>query len=93
MAGDGTVAPDILALQGDPEYGAHLASECVICHRPGGADGKIPAIAGLPVQAFVQAMHDYKAKQRTHPIMELIAGRLTNEEIAALAAYFETIEE
>jgi cytochrome c len=34
-------------------------------------------------------MHAYKNKQRNHPVMQMIAGRLNDEEIAALAAYFK----
>ena len=34
------------------------------------------------------AMHAYKNKEREHPVMQMMAGRLSNEEIAALAAYF-----
>jgi cytochrome c len=37
-------------------------------------------------------MHSYKKKVRPHPVMQMIAGRLTNEEIAALAAYFKDLE-
>jgi cytochrome c len=36
-------------------------------------------------------MHAYKKKQRAHPVMQMMAGRLTNEEIAALAAYFKDL--
>jgi cytochrome c len=33
-------------------------------------------------------MHAYKQKLRTNPVMQMMAGRLADEEIAALAAYF-----
>ena len=35
-------------------------------------------------------MHAYKSKARGHPVMQMIAGPLSDEEIAALAAYFES---
>ncbi len=38
------------------------------------------------------AMHAYKRKIRPHPVMQMMAGRLSDEEIAALAAYFRDIE-
>jgi cytochrome c len=37
-------------------------------------------------------MQSYKQKVREHPVMQMMAGRLSDEEIAALAAYFETLE-
>ena len=46
-----------------------------------------------PEEDFVIAMHAYKDKKRPHPVMQMMAGRLNAEEIAALAAYFATLEE
>ncbi|MDT8327969.1 MAG: c-type cytochrome, partial [Roseovarius sp.] len=89
---DHSVAPEILALQGDPEYGEYLSSECVSCHQIDGSANGIPSIAYWPEDDFVVAMHAYKAKLRSHPVMQMMAGRLSNEEIAALAAYFGTLE-
>ena len=37
-------------------------------------------------------MHAYKNKTRENPVMQMIAGRLGDEEIAALAAYFATLK-
>lgn len=37
-------------------------------------------------------MHAYKQKLRPHPVMQMMAGRLSEEEIAALAAFFATLE-
>ena len=37
-------------------------------------------------------MDEYKEKYREHPVMQMMAGRLANDEIAALAAYFATLE-
>jgi len=90
---DHDVAPEILALEGDPEYGAYLASECTTCHQASGSDEGIPSITLWPEEDFVIAMHAYKDGKRTHPVMNMIAGRLNAEEIAALAAYFADPEE
>ncbi|MDO8883602.1 MAG: c-type cytochrome [Pseudotabrizicola sp.] len=87
-----TLDPAILAIQGDPEYGAYLSSECSTCHRRDGADEGIPAITQWPPEDFVVAMHAYKSKLRPHPVMQMMASRLSNDEIAALAAYFATLE-
>lgn len=89
---DHDLDPAILALQGDREYGEYLASECLTCHRADGSSAGIPSITHWPNADFVIAMHAYKAKLRPHPVMQIMAGRLSNEEIAALAAYFENLE-
>lgn len=83
---------DVLALRGDPAYGAYLSSECATCHQRDGSDQGIPSITRWPEEDFVIAMHAYKARLRPHPVMQMMAGRLSNEEIAALAAYFATLE-
>ena len=85
--------PEILALEGDAAYGEYLSSECVTCHQASGAAEGIPSITNWPEDAFVVAMHAYKRELRPHQVMQMIAGRLNNEEIAALAAYFATIGE
>jgi cytochrome c len=89
---DHDLDPAILALEGDPEYGEYLASECKTCHQTSGANDGIPGISGWPTEDFVVAMHAYKQKLRPHPVMQMMAGRLNDEEIAALAAYFKDLE-
>ncbi|WP_367180548.1 cytochrome c [uncultured Ruegeria sp.] len=77
---------------GDVELGAYLSAECVTCHQTNAETDGIPQIVGLDPNAFVDAMLAYKTKQREHPIMQMMAGRLNDEEIAALAAYFNALE-
>ena len=87
-AADPGVPVDILSIKGDPEFGEYLSGECVTCHQASGANKGIPSIVGWPREDFVIAMHAYKNKKREHPVMRMIAGRLSAEEIAGLAAYF-----
>lgn len=87
------LSPEILALKGDPEYGEYLGSECQACHQRDGSDQGIPSITLWPEEDFVVAMHAYKQKLRPHPVMQMMAGRLSDEEIAALAAYFGSLEQ
>lgn len=89
---DHSVAPEILAIVGDPAYGEYLSGECTACHQVSGDANGIPSITHWPADDFVTAMHAYKDGVRQHPVMEMMAGRLSNEEIAALAAYFGDIE-
>ncbi len=92
-ATDHNLDPAILALQGDPEYGEYLSSECTTCHQADGGDDGIPSIVFWPEEDFVLAMYAYKNKKRAHPVMQMMAGRLNAEEIAALAAYFTALEQ
>lgn len=91
-ATDHDLDPEILALQGDPEYGEYLSSECLTCHQADGSAEGIPSITQWPEEDFVVAMHAYKRKLRPHPVMQMMAGRLNDEEIAALAAYFKDLK-
>lgn len=87
------ISPEVLAMEGDVEYGQYLSSECVACHsEPGDAEG-IPAITGIEQEAFILALHDYRDGHREHQVMTTVTQRLTDEEIASLAAYFATLAE
>ncbi len=86
------LSPETLAIVGDPEFGAYLANECTTCHQVDGRNDGIPGIVGWPEEDFVIAMHAYKRQIRPHPVMQMMAGRLSDEEIAALAAYFGDLE-
>lgn len=92
QAVDHEVAPEVLAIVGDPAYGEYLSGECTSCHQASGNANGIPSITNWPARDFVVAMHAYKDGVRTHPVMQMMAGRLSDEEIAALAAYFEEVE-
>ena len=87
-----TLSADILALEGDLEYGEYLSSECTTCHQSDGDNDGIPGIVGWETEDFVTAMHAYKEKHRENPVMQMVTGRLANDEIAALAAYFKSLE-
>ncbi|PVB62175.1 c-type cytochrome [Labrenzia sp. 011] len=81
-----------MRLEGDPEYGEYLSSECVTCHQISGRADGIPSIVGWPGQAFIRALFEYKTNVRTHQVMQNMTTNLGNEEIAALAAYFGTLD-
>ena len=76
----------------DPAFGKFLANECVTCHRADGQDKGIPAIVGWPTDQFVAVLKSYKAKERPNVVMQTIAGRLSDDEMAALAAYYATLK-
>ncbi len=83
-------SPQALA-EGDPEYGQYLSSECVTCHLGKATEGGIPSINGYDSDGFQQIMKLYRSKELENPTMQTIAGRLTDEDIAALAAYYSAL--
>lgn len=92
LGANAQVDPEVVSIVGDPEYGAYLSQECKTCHQMGATHQGIPSILHLSANDFVVAMNAYKEKRRENQTMQLIAGRLSNEDIAALAAYFEREE-
>jgi cytochrome c553 len=77
---------------GDRALGEYLSSECVTCHQLSGHYQGIPPIVGWPEDSFIQIMDEYRSKRRSNPVMQTIAGKFSNEEIAALAAYFGSLK-
>ena len=77
---------------GDIEYGEYLGSECAACHHQSGASEGIPSIHGMDAEVFVTLMLAYKSKLMENPVMQMIAGRLNNEQIGSLALYFSTLD-
>ncbi len=76
----------------DPAFGEYLSSACVTCHRLDGTDKGIPSIVGWPTEQFTVVLKSYKSKERPNEVMQTIAARLSDEEIAALAAYYESVK-
>lgn len=81
----------ILEIEGDIAYGEFLANECTACHRAEGG-GDIPTVRGLAPSVFVAGLVAYRDGSREHQVMNTVSRRLGDEEIAALAAYFEAAE-
>jgi cytochrome c553 len=82
-------ATPALSAGGDRELGKHLSSECVTCHQISGRiTAGIPAIIALPDDQFIAMMNGYRDKIRDNQVMQTIAVKFSDEEIAALAAYF-----
>ena len=76
---------------GDVAFGEYLSGECVTCHRRTGEATGIPSITGWPQDAFIAVLKSYRSKERDHQLMQTLAARLSDEEIEALAAYFESL--
>lgn len=85
-------APQARAQSGDRAYGEYLSSECVTCHQLSGNFAGIPPIVGWPEESFVEIMNEYRTKKRDNAVMQTIAGRLSDKEVSALAAYFGSLK-
>ncbi len=78
--------------KGDRALGEYLSSECVTCHQLSGDFKGIPPIVGWPEASFIDIMQEYRHKRRPNQVMQMIAGRLSEEEIASLAVYFGSLK-
>jgi cytochrome c553 len=79
---------------GSADAGKAKNSMCVGCH--GIPDYHtaypvvyhVPEIAGQSPQYIINALREYKSGDRNHPSMRGIAGQLTDQDMADLAAYY-----
>jgi len=88
----GSVGPAVAQAEGDRALGEYLSSECVSCHKLTGPSDGIPSIVGRPAAHLITLLTAYRDKKRENPIMQMTASRLSDEEIAALAAYFASLK-
>lgn len=92
--GVGTFAEHSTAAASDKliAYGRHLSQECASCHRPDGANHNgIPSLVGHGVEEFVETLGYYKSGMRTNEVMVSVAQSLDDEQIQALAHYFNSL--
>ena len=82
---------------GDIEAGANKVSMCVGCHGiPNYKTAfpktyRVPRIAGQKVDYLVSALKAYREGQRSHPSMKAVAGSMTDQDIADIAAYYASL--
>lgn len=84
-------------MEGRPELGL---SPCAVCHgddakgHQGLGHGGFPALAGQQASYTAKQLHDFRDARRDNDygdMMSHIAGKLSPEEIDALAAWLETL--
>ena len=67
---------------------------CIGCHNIPGYQGsfpevyKVPKIAGQNAAYIVAALTEYRKGERKHPTMRAIAGSLSDQDMADVAAYY-----
>ena len=87
------VVPGIAAADSVALRGAALANACAACHGPDGqSHGAIPSINNLPVEGFIAALQAFRTETRQGTVMNRIAKGLDEADIAAVAAYFATLQ-
>ncbi len=66
------------------------AQVCSHCHglRTPSADAPFPPLAGRDAEYLQQALKQYRDKTRKSDIMNAIAGSLSDDDIANVAAYY-----
>ena len=91
-ADDRLVASIRCQAAGDRALGEYLSSECVTCHQLSGRPPGIPPIVGMAGAELRRDHERIPVKKRSNPVMQTIAGKFSNDEIAALAAYFGSVK-
>lgn len=83
-------------LKGDADKGASKVQLCVGCHAIPGYRSSVPEIYTVPMIGgqsagyIVSSLSAYKKGERKHPTMRSIAGSLTDQDMADLAAYYSS---
>ena len=73
-------------------------SMCIGCHGIEGYKATfpelyhVPKIAGQNAKYIETALNEYKKGARSHPTMDAVAGSLSDQDIADLAAYYSNLK-
>jgi len=78
---------------GDVAAGEAKSKACAGCHGKNGEGKKDnPKIAGMATADFMKALGDYKAGSRDNKTMVRIAKKLSDDDVANLAAYYASLK-
>lgn len=83
-------------IKGDAKAGEKKIAMCIGCHGIAGYQAsfpeiyKVPMISGQNAKYIVASLNAYKKGERKHPSMRGIADSLNDQDMADLAAYYET---
>ncbi len=89
-AGQGGAAP----IKGDAKAAEAKIGMCIGCHAIPGYKASFPKVYPVPMihgqtGKYIQnALNAYRSGDRSHPTMRAIAGSLSDQDIADLAAYY-----
>ena len=94
FAGGSFAAQAQTAAPTSPEIQSKVAA-CIGCHGIKGYQAsfpeiyKVPMISGQGAQYTVAALNAYKKGERKHPTMRSVAGVMSEQDMADVAAYYE----
>ncbi|CAM4381930.1 Cytochrome C [Bordetella tumbae] len=94
----GQVAAAEAAPTGNIQNAKSKVSMCIGCHGIPGYKASfpelyhVPMIAGQNAKYIEAALNEYKKGARSHPTMDAIAGSLSDQDIADLAAYYSNLK-
>lgn len=78
---------------GDAAAGKAKADGCAGCHGASGQGANdIPKLAGKSEAELAQALQEYKSGKRSNTAMKNLARRLSDQDIANLAAYYASLK-
>ncbi len=92
-----TLSTENNAISGYPDKGKEKSSMCSGCHGDDGnvqdKDGKVlnqetPRLSGQYEDYLIKALKDYKKGVRKNPVMNGMAGTLSEDEIKDISAYY-----
>ena len=87
-----SIAQDV---KGDAGAGSKKVAMCIGCHGLPNYQAsfpevyKVPKIAGQNAKYIVAALNGYKSGDRKHPSMRGVAGSLSDQDMADVAAFYE----
>lgn len=84
------LAADLTAAQApDANLARSLAATCTNCHGTNGvSQGGTESLAGMPREALVRKMQEFKSGTRQGTIMPQLAKGYTDEQIALISGWF-----
>ncbi|OZI52636.1 c-type cytochrome [Bordetella genomosp. 4] len=94
----GQAAAAEAAPTGNIQNAKSKVSMCIGCHGIPGYKASfpelyhVPMIAGQNAKYIEAALNEYKKGARSHPTMDAIAGSLSDQDIADLAAYYSNLK-
>jgi cytochrome c553 len=83
-------------VKGDAKAGEKKIATCIGCHGIQGYQAsfpeiyKVPKISGQGAKYIISALSAYKKGDRKHPTMRGVADNLSDQDMADLAAYYES---
>lgn len=78
---------------GDSDAGKAKAAKCASCHGSNGEGKKDnPPLAGMAEAAHVKALQEYKDGTRDHKVMQRFTKKLSDQDMADLAAYYAALK-